>query len=155
MSEHAALLKGTADSGINIMGCTCGWRCPQDAPDSDTAFTWHVAFSDSPGTLADAEDPIALAAAAQRVQQAELVTAAIAWAHADRIADDRSAELLTCQGEIHDLPSKGLELDPQRDALLAKFARAEAAFHRADQIAITCDEAFRQAARKLAEGSAP
>lgn len=81
----------------------------------------------------------------QRALHAELAQTAIAWAIADRLADDRSADLEVLQDEIATLP----ELDVHR--LRGKLEQARVAFHRADQHAMQCDEILRQAARQLAD----
>jgi hypothetical protein len=46
--EHAALIvRDVPDvqAWSRIAGCTCGWRTPSSATDSDTAFTEHLAIA--------------------------------------------------------------------------------------------------------------
>jgi hypothetical protein len=46
--EHAALIvRGIPDVQVwsRIVGCTCGWRTPSSAADSDTAFAEHLAIA--------------------------------------------------------------------------------------------------------------
>jgi hypothetical protein len=40
--EHSPLI---ARDWPRIVGCTCGWRTPSNATDSDTTFTEHAAFA--------------------------------------------------------------------------------------------------------------
>lgn len=65
--------------------------------------------------------------------QQELALKAIAWVQADRICEDKSAELARAQDDLADTTT--IEVD----------------FKKADQEAQRCDDEFRQAARKLVE----
>jgi hypothetical protein len=71
--------------------------------------------------------------------QHDLVQRAVAWAQADREADDQAATLLRLEDANTAHPQEGA------------LEHAKVDFHLASQRAEECDEAFRQAARTLAE----
>ena len=80
--------------------------------------------------------------------QHDLALAAIAWVHADRACEDRSATLVRTESEADPLRGKA-ELEQCDRDLLARLERDRIDFRMADQRAQNCDDAFRQAARNL------
>lgn len=77
--------------------------------------------------------------------QHELTLRAIAWALADRQCDDLSAALARTRDEADD-PD-----DTTPDVLLTRLEHAQNSFQRACHRVEECDDAFRQAARKLVD----
>lgn len=109
-----------------IAGCSCGWVCPPHEQNSDDAFTRHAAFA-----LAAPRDWRLL----KRVENLKETIAqrAIAWVIADRLADQRSAELT----RVEDAGTGATE--------------ARQTFHAADQRAVALNEELRAAANDLVE----
>lgn len=118
------------------VGCTCGWRTPRDAHDSDTAYAEHVAIAklapDIDWGTADRMDKL----------RDELMQKAVAWAIADRFCDDCSAAL----GGIEDEIAGCGEATP---ALRQKLESADMEFKLSVERAERCNDEFRQAARKI------
>lgn len=123
-----------------IVGCTCGWRTPQDADNSDDAFATHAALtrlvpSIDWGTVDRMTD-----------LAHELTQKAIAWVLADRVCEDHAAALTRIEDEADAQLS-----EIERALLLGKLERARIDFRLTDQRAQTCDDEFRQTARKLVD----
>ena len=84
------------------------------------------------------------------ILQHDLTQKAIAWVHADRICEERSATLARTQDETAPLRFAGkIKLNQSERELLARLEREEIAFRKADRHAQKCDDEFRQAARRL------
>jgi hypothetical protein len=131
-----------------IVGCTCGWRTPPDATDSDDAFVTHAALARLAPTVAWAS--IDRSAALRQ----ELVQKAIAWVLADRSCEDHSATLTRVQDEVR----VHLPVVPQAPhvlELLSKLEYEKIGFRLASQRAEKCDDEFRQVARKLVAALEP
>ena len=128
-----------------IVGCTCGWRTPQGATDSDDAFATHAASASlTPSTNWEAvERTLDL--------EHELALKAVAWVLADRSCEDHSVTLARLEEEVDEQLQKG-QAPPDLDSeLLRKLEHAKIDFRLADQRAQKCDDEFRQAARKLVD----
>jgi len=133
--KHAAQL-GKPGHAYAITGCSCGWRLPYTA-DPDTAFADHVATAQAAG------EEVVPNRALDLVQlRRDLEQKAIAWARADRACEDCSAALTRAQDAI---ASNAHDMELHRQLEQVKID-----FHITDDRAQQCDDAFRQAARKLA-----
>jgi hypothetical protein len=138
-ARHLPLLVSGADVP-RVAGCTCGWRTPRDAHDSDTAFAEHVAIAkltpdinwESVGRMEDL----------RRVLEQK----AVAWVLEDRLCEDLSVALTRVEDEVDALRVQDQEPRPE---LRAKLERMDVDFKLASQRTERRDEEFRQAARKL------
>ena len=81
--------------------------------------------------------------------QHELAQKAIGWVLADRVAEDHSATLTRLEDEVDKQLPKGSEPSEHARELLGKLEHEKIGFRLASQRAEKCDDAFRQAARKL------
>ena len=79
----------------------------------------------------------------------ELSQKAIAWVLADRIAEDHSAKLVSLEDEVATHLPKGQEPNEHALELLKALEYEKIGFRLANQSAEKCDDALRQAARKL------
>ena len=47
--DHLMLMRGNASDGtLELVGCTCGFRCMTNHPDQE--FAWHIATTRTAGT---------------------------------------------------------------------------------------------------------
>lgn len=125
--------------GVTITGCSCGWRAPHRG-NSDIAFTAHYALATIVG-----DPPIVTLAGGTADLREELARKAVAWVLADQACEDLSIELARLEDEV---AARG---QPQHEQARE---RVRVEFHLADVRAQTCDDEFRQAARKLAAARA-
>jgi hypothetical protein len=78
-----------------------------------------------------------------------LTQKAIAWALADRIAEDHSASYGRLADTVKEHMRGKQEPDERGRELFAELEHEKIGFHLADQLAVRCDEELRQAARLL------
>jgi hypothetical protein len=113
--------------------------------DYTDARGWHQAEPTARRTPRFSEDEKAASTAPTDLKD-ELVKRAIAWAEADRIANDHSAVLTRIEDE---LDAAKLRDGSAPSTLLTRLLSERMCFEVADQHAQERDEEFRQVARKL------
>ncbi len=149
--EHAPRLVRHPWPMLRIDSCSCGWQRPSGIQDSDDAFARHVATAIASGQT-DWDQQHAPSTRVVKLES-DLVLKVISWIQADRIADQHSAELERAKlaADAHMFPRRGQPPDDRTRELLAALERAKADFHLADQLAVRCDDEFRQVAGQLAD----